>query len=330
MRIKIIGSGWFGCHLAFALKRDGYDIELHEMQDEIFKGASGKIPARLHLGAPHYPRSMVTQQACKSHQESFMREYGHLTAAVPINIYAIAKNHSLVDFGTYDLVMRNQIEVLSIHDPAEFGLQNVEGALMTGERHIVINRTKKFFEEELKDVLVLNSNASIEDTDGFDYVIDCTFCSNDEIMIDRFEPCLTLALEGDAYKAVTIMDGPFPSLYAWDQEKNLLSLSSAKYSPFSKECKTWKEAKHILNTLSKEDIEKQGRDMVDSMAYFYPKVKEFKVVDHMLAIRALPQSAADSRLVHIVKLSDKVIRIRSGKIDAVIEAEEEIKKLIND
>ena len=65
------------------------------------------------------------------------------------------------------------------------------------------------------------------------------------------------------------------------------------------------------------------------MAFFYPKVKEFKVVDHMLAIRAMPMSAADSRLVHIVKLSDKVIRIRSGKIDAVIEAEQEIKKLLH-
>lgn len=327
MKIKIIGSGWFGCHVALSLLEDGHDVELHEMNSEIFTGASGKIPARLHLGAPHYPRSMVTQQACKSHQLDFMEKYGDLTRAVPINIYAVANDHSMVDFGTYHLVLKNQIEILTIHDPEEFGLQNVEGAVMTGERHIVVDRAKRFFEEKLKDVLHFNSN-DIDDT-GFDYVVDCTFCANDEYMVDRFEPCLVPLLEGESYKAITIMDGPFPSLYPWNEDKNLLSLSSAKYTPFSKECSTWKEARTLLDNLSVRDVEKQSEMMIDSMAHFYPHVKDFKVVDHMLSIRAMPLSAADSRLVHVVKLSDKMIRIRSGKIDAVIEAEREIKKIIN-
>ena len=328
MRIKVIGAGWFGCHVALSLIEDGHEVELHEMSSDIFTGASGKIPARLHLGAPHYPRSMVTQEACKSHQTDFMARYGDLTRAVPINIYAVANDHSMVDFGTYHMVLKNQIEILTMHDPAEFGLQNVEGAVMTGERHIVVERAKKFFGEKLKDVLRLESNDRSED--GWDYVIDCTFCANDEYMVDRFEPCLVPLLEGESYKAVTIMDGPFPSLYPWNEDKNLLSLSSAKYTPFSKECKTWKEARDLLDNLSKSDIEKQANDMIDSMAHFYPHVKDFKVIDHMLSIRAMPLSAADSRLVHVVKMSDKLIRIRSGKIDAVIEAEREIKKMIDE
>jgi len=326
VRIKVIGAGWFGCHVALSLIEDGHEVELHEMSSDIFTGASGKIPARLHLGAPHYPRSMVTQEACKSHQTDFMARYGDLTRAVPINIYAVANDHSMVDFGTYHMVLKNQIEILTMHDPAEFGLQNVEGAVMTGERHIVVERAKKFFGEKLKDVLRLESNDRSED--GWDYVIDCTFCANDEYMVDRFEPCLVPLLEGESYKAVTIMDGPFPSLYPWNEDKNLLSLSSAKYTPFSKECKTWKEARDLLDNLSKSDIEKQANDMIDSMAHFYPHVKDFKVIDHMLSIRAMPLSAADSRLVHVVKMSDKLIRIRSGKIDAVIEADREIKKMI--
>lgn len=328
MRIKVIGSGWFGCHVALSLKEDGHEIELHEISNEIFTGASGKIPARLHLGAPHYPRSMVTQQACKEHQTDFLERYGDLTRAVPINIYAVANDHSMVDFGTYHLVLKNQIEILTIHDPAEFGLQNVEGGVMTGERHIVVEKAKKYFEEQLKDVLVLNSNDLSED--GWDYVIDCTFCANDEYMVDRFEPCLVPLLEGEAYKAVTIMDGPFPSLYPWNEDKNLLSLSSAKWTPFSKECKTWKEARNLLDTLTQKEIKEQADNMIDSMAHFYPHVRDFRVVDYMTSIRAMPLSAADSRLVHVVKLSDKLIRIRSGKIDAVIEAEREIKKMINE
>ena len=328
MRIKVIGSGWFGCHVAHLFHSEGHDVEIHEMANEIFAGASGKIPARLHLGATHYPRSMITQQACQSHQEEFMDQYGDLTAAVPINIYAIAKDHSMIDFGTYHLILKNQIEILTLHNPLEFGLHNVEGAVMTGERHILVNKAKAFFEEKLKDIIVFNSNDF--STDGWDYVIDCTFCSQDEYMIDRFEPCLVVLLEGDASKAVTIMDGPFPSLYPWDPENNLLSLSSAKYTPFSKEIRTWKEAKALLDSLTKADIEKQASDMIDSMAHFYPHVRDFKVMDHMLSIRAMPLSASDTRLVHVVKQTSKRIRIRAGKIDAVVEAGEVIKRLMNE
>ncbi len=328
MKIKVVGSGWFGCHIALSLLRDGHEVELHEMKDEIFAGASGKIPARLHLGAPHYPRLMVTQQACQSHQEAFLKEYGDLTRAVPINIYAVANDHSMVDFGTYHLVLKNQIEILTIHDPAEFGLQNVEGAVMTGERHIVVNKAKQFFERELREVLCLGSKESPTNTDGYDYVVDCTFCANDEYMVDRFEPCLVLALRGPAYKAVTIMDGPFPSLYPWDEDRDLLSLSSAKYTPFSKECKTWREARDLLDNLSRKEVEDQGRQMIDSMAHFYPEVRDYEVVDHMLSIRAMPLWKADSRLVDVVKLNDKLIRIRSGKIDAVIEAEAKVKECV--
>lgn len=327
MKIKVIGSGWFGCHIAHTFLKEGHYVELHEINDEIFTGASGKIPARLHLGAPHYPRSMVTQNACQNHQEEFIAEYGDLTGVVPVNIYAIADQHSMIDFGTYHLVLKNQIEILTLHNPKEFGLQNVEGAVMTGERHIVVDKAKAYFEKHLKDIIIFNSNDLSED--GWDYVIDCTFCTNDEVMIDRFEPCLVLLLEGDAHKAVTIMDGPFPSLYPWNEPKNLLSLSSAKYTPFSKECKTWKEARDLLDNLTKEEIEKQGADMIESMANFYPKVKEYPIVDYMLSIRAQPLSAADTRTVHVIKKSDKTIRVRAGKIDAVIEGGREVKKLMN-
>jgi hypothetical protein len=35
-------------------------------------------------------------------------------------------------------------------------------------------------------------------------------------------------------KAVTIMDGPYPSLYPWDEENGICSLTSAKWTPIAK------------------------------------------------------------------------------------------------
>jgi len=333
MKIKIVGAGWFGCHLAASLKDFPlYEVHLYDKSNTIFSGASGNIPARLHLGAPHYPRSMITQQACDNHREDFMKHYGHTTRGVECNIYAIAKDNSLIDFGTYSLVLKNQIEMLTIHEPSEYGLQNVEGAVMIGERHIVVQKAKEHFEKELSNNihLHLGSDEDPWEDKGYDLVIDCTFCASDNLRVDRFEPCIVPQLKGPTWKAVTIMDGPFPSLYPWNEEKNLSSLSSAKWSPLSKECKTYEEAKNLLETYNEEDLKERAHNMIDSMAHFYPKVKEYELIDVMTSIRAMPLSAADTRLVDVVRLSDKLIRIRSGKIDAVIEAERTVKEMINE
>ena len=320
MRIRILGAGWFGCHIASVLIEDGHDVEVHESGSGIFNGASGNIPARLHLGAPHYPRSYATQQACRQHQQEFLAAYGQFTRAVPVNIYAVAKDHSLVDFGSYKKALTGEVEFLTLYDPAEFGLQNVDGAVQLGERHIVVDLARKHFEKTLGDRVKFDMPIGVVDDPTYDLTIDCTFCANDNKNIDRFEPCLVPLLEGRSDRSVTIMDGPFPSLYAWNEDDSLCSLSSAKYTPFSKECKTWYEAKSILDGISHAEIKEQADLMIDSMAHFYPAVRDYRVADYRLSIRAMPLSGADTRLVDVVSVGEKAIRVRAGKIDAVVQA----------
>ncbi len=326
MKIKILGSGFYGCHLAIALLKSGHDVVIHEIKDRMFAGASGSIPARIHRGF-HYPRSATTRDACNAHYEEFMARYGRFTHGVPVNLYAIAARESLVDFQTYRHILKGSVEFITVEYPEEYGLQNVEGALLTGERHIVIDKVKTYFEEALKGKVVLNSP---HDVGGdFDWVIDATFCANQNIGVDRYEPCLVVILKGaDTAKAVTIMDGPFPSLYPWDEEKGLSSLSSALWTPFSKTCKTYAEAKAILDGLTRKDLEERGKNMIESMARFYPAIKEYTPVEYRTSIRAIPFSGSDARLVEVIETAPHVIRIRAGKIDAVVQAEREVKKII--
>lgn len=329
MRIRVLGAGWFGCHVASAFLKDGHDVEVHEVGPSVFCGASGKVPARLHLGAPHYPRSYATQEACKAHQLEFMSAYGHLTSNVPINLYAVAKDESLVDFGTYLRVLRDSgTEFITVYDPQEFGIFDVEGAVMVGERHVVVDRARKHFERRLDGRILLNTPIGDLNDPAYDVTVDCTFCANDEANVNRFEPCLVLVLEGPTDKAVTIMDGPFPSLYPWNEDLGYCSLSSAKHSPFSKSCRSWSEAKSILDGLRTSDVEKRGEEMIDGMRRFYPAIEEHVVSGYMLSIRAMPLSAADTRLVDVVRLSDRVVRVRAGKIDAVFEAERQVRRLL--
>lgn len=322
MRVRVLGAGWYGCSIAYGLQQRGLEVELVE-HSHIFAGASGANPARLHQGQ-HYPRSRLTRAYCQEHHTAFMGRYGFLTRCVPVNLYAVAQDESLVDFGTYCQILRGEIEYITVHDPAEHGLVNVEGAILTGERHIVIREARQFFERTL-------SIAQSASDEFVDWEIDCTFCARDRENIDRYEACLTVILQGTntAGKAVTIMDGPFPSLYPWDEEQNLNSLTSAKLTPIKK-CGTYEEAQFVLNDTTKDEITARADAMLTQLAFYWPSVRDlYSIVDYRLGIRAMPKSAADARLVDIIQTGERKLRVRAGKIDAVIHAERLIVDKIN-
>lgn len=328
MRIRILGAGWYGCHLGLAFAEDGHRVEVHETRDRIFSGASGNIPARLHLGF-HYPRSRITRAACQEHSEAFMARYGDLTAGVPVNIYAVARDRSLVDFDQYVRTLQGEVEFVRIARPEEFGLRNVEGAVLTGERHIVTERARAYFEEQLGDRVRLGMPPTDQlDHPAYDLTIDCTFCAHEAAGVDRYEPCLVVLLKGPTDRAVTVMDGPFPSLYPWDEAEGLCSLSSALHTPISKEIRTWWEAVEAIQDAGPHDIRERANRMYDQMAEFYPDIAIYQPVDYRLSVRAMPLSGADTRVVDVVRLGESLLRVRAGKIDAVIHAEKMIRGML--
>lgn len=326
MKIRVLGGGWYGCYLTLALLEDGHNVELHEIADRLFSGASGANPARLHQGA-HYPRSKLTRAHCQENYDEFMYRFGSLTRCVPINIYAVARDESLVDFGTYRQVLEGEIDLIPVFDPAEFGLRHVEGAILTGERHIVIDDAREYFQRALGDTVHFNRQAVFDDVD-FDLTIDCTFCSRDSINVDRYEPCVTTILSGPVERAVTIMDGPFPSLYPWDESRGLCSLTSARFTPIAK-CRTHAEAVNVLKTTPAADIDARAEAMLEQMAHFYPRILDtHHIVDCKLGIRAMPASGSAARLVDVVPVGNRAIRVRAGKIDAIFHAEAIVKEMI--
>lgn len=251
-----------------------------------------------------------------------MAIYGHLTRAVPLNIYAIAAHDSLIDFGTYCQVLRGEIEFITVHDPAEFGLVNVEGAILTGERHVVIAEAKAHFQRDIGHLVEYGRAVGDVDSSDWDLTVDCTFAALDTEAIDRYEPCLCVLLKGPTDRSVTIMDGPFGGIYVFDEAQGLCSLTSASLTPLSKTCRTYAEATAVLEATSQWEIADRAEMMLRQMAQFWPACADlFTVVDVRLSVRAMPRSGADARLVDVVRVGERAIRVRAGKIDAVFRAE---------
>ena len=77
-----------------------------------------------------------------------------------------------------------------------------------------------------------------------------------------------------------------------------------------------------------DDIREQAENMIASMAFYFPAIaKDYRVAGTRLSIRAMPLSGADTRLVDVVR-AGRLIRVRAGKIDAIIHAERMIKEMI--
>jgi hypothetical protein len=332
VKIRVLGGGWYGCHLALALLKRGHDVQLHEIADGLFAGASGGNPARLHLGF-HYPRSRLTRAMCQDTHRLFMDVYGPLTRSIPVNVYAVASDRSQVDWGNYKHSLRSEVDFVELERPEELGLQNIEGAMLTGERHIVIRQARAFFERALRG----HSYFGIDHRDytpippGFDWTIDCTFCARDAERIDRYEVCVTgllAAPELNIPMAVTIMDGPFPSIYPWDQEGGLWSITSALHTPIAR-APSYGEARALLEQVSLEDARAAVLRMREQMRHYWPHSWDlFKPRDELVRIRAMPLSGSDARLVDIVRVGERVLRVRAGKIDAVMFAEAQVVPMI--
>ena len=319
MRIRVLGGGWYGCHIAFALDALGHEVALHEVGKRLFCGASGGNPARLHLGF-HYPRSHATRKMSQDNHEFFMKTYGFLTRNVPVNIYAVADKDSFVDYGNYVQSLRNEVQFIEIEKPTEFGLENVEGAVLTGERHMIIDDARLFFEEALFGIASFGVGKGNVDSAEWDLTIDCTFCSMDSENVDRYEPCLTALLSGPTDRAVTIMDGPFPSVYPWNENEGLSSLTSAKFTPFD-QCETHADARKVLDELTQSEIYDRSFAMLQQLSRYYPEASSrYTIKDYRLTIRAMPKSGAAARLVDVVRVGKRALRVRAGKIDAVEHA----------
>lgn len=332
-RIRVLGGGIYGCHIATTLIAQGHVVEVHEIADRLFAGASGANPARLHLGF-HYPRSLSTRALSQANYKRFMKVYGAYTRGIAVNLYAVAEDESLVDFEQYRAALRGEVEYVTVANPAEFGLAHVEGAVLTAERHVLIDRLAQYFAQALRDRTYFGCSHEMARAgdDDWDYTVDCTFSALDRAGIHRYEPCVTFLYGGSWDKAVTVMDGPLPSMYPhYAQDSSggaVVSLTSAKYTPLAK-VKTWEEAQAVLTDLTEGDLKRQRTALEEQISYYYPEFRDqYQYGEARLAVRAMPISASDARLPG-VEMHGRRITVRAGKIDAIFDAGDRVMELVN-
>jgi hypothetical protein len=336
--ITIIGGGWYGCYSAFLLQ-DIHNVTLIEKNEDIFTENSSRYNQnRLHLGY-HYPRNYNTRKMCRENFNKFIELFKEtdVISEVEKNYYGIS-DKSVMDYQTY-----KAIYMFENYNPTQLeniGFCNINNNILNVEEKFIDPlKVKQFFERKLTCRKIYNkkvekcifenrgSNVNILLDDGnvlySDLVIDCTLnLLNLSSKKYIYEKNIILVFEKTkhvSFDALTIMDGDFCSLYPYNSEKTLYTLTDVEYTPLIKSYNYNEIIKYEFNKNILPDV---ISNMTNKIKNYYPEFEyHFKYSHFTLANKTKNISTSDARECNIENINDKIITINCGKICGIFEME---------
>lgn len=338
-RVAVVGGGIFGATAAIYAARAGHEVHLFEKESDLLQAASGINQYRLHRGY-HYPRSSDTARSAKDADSSFREEYREAVIENGRHIYAIAKEGSLVSPETFLAFCREQgLKVKEI--PAEPHLAADEVALVVEgeESWMDPEALREVVRKKLKAAGVhihLNTRATPEILAPFDAVVLATYARLNELVPPeagappeyQYEVCEkpVVRLSGLGNTGIVVLDGPFMCADPWGKSGlhvlgnvvHAIHATNVGRSPVIPE-----NLKPFLDRgIIKGPPVTKIKEFIKSGKQFIPALARAEHVGSLFTVRTvLPRlEKTDARPTIVAKLSDRYIRIFSGKIGNCVEA----------
>jgi len=332
-KILILGAGWYGCHLALYLKEKGHKIKIYEKSNKIFNGSSGKNQFRLHQGY-HYPRSLKTIEEIKKNFIKFKKRYKEFITYPKTNIYCIASNCSLIDFGTYINILKSN--KLKFKKKRFDFLKNIEGSIEINEGVIQNSKIIEFFKKKIgKDITFKKEIKDIDKiSDEFDFIIDCSNNTRHNYFKKEIRYVLTISF---VYKMkskkmafpVTIMDGKLPSIFPYADKKDYFTLTHSKHTHV-KWFNNFEDLNLFKKNIKKNEINHKRLLSEKSIKFYYSNFDDaFSYKGHFFSYKVLPNIKSDQRPTFYM-INKNILSLFSGKIANIFSAEEIVNKLINE
>lgn len=323
MKIAIIGGGWLGCHIGSKLKSH-HDITIFE-KSNIFNGSSFYNQNRLHKGF-HYSRSQKTRKLCYDTFNLFINDYEHLVDNIPNNYYVIPKNNSLIDFGTFKSIFNHE-NIHFIESNLDI-LSNIEGSIIVDEKYINPIKTRKYFEDILKNNIVIkeitNKDLEVLSKEN-DLVINVTNNILQPIPDHYYELSLTLVydkLTEDNFGSITMVDGPLFSIYPYKFKE--YTITDVQYTPMyiSNDINDIYKYKNTINDFIINNIKSK---IEEKILYYYGGFKtHFKYKEYYTSIKVKKISESADRSPTIIQ-NNNIITCVTGKIQGIYTLENYIK-----
>jgi len=338
MSICIIGAGWYGCYIAEYLLDNFKNLEITIIEKDncIFNNSSYKNQNRLHIGF-HYPRCQITRNKCKINFSKFIDKYNVLTEKLNHNYYVIS-NESNIDYNDY-LNLYDKLDFQISDNIYNFNNIQQNKLIKTNERHINFKLAKLYFSNKLTNknnniikfkynytcttIENINNYVIINNELKFDKVFNCTYNNIQTTDNIIYEKCLTLLYKKTTnieLNGLTIMDGPFCSLYKYDN--NIYTLTDVELTPIIKTIN--------LNNLNTNIIEEQSK-LIEYIKHFEMKIlkyypdfnKNFEYYNFFESIKCKNINTNDSRDINL-SINKNIFNIWCGKISFIFELDSQI------
>jgi hypothetical protein len=335
MKILIIGAGWYGCHIAKKLIAIGHDIHIVDITNSFFSGSSSKNQNRLHLGF-HYPRSSDTITESLLGYYKFIEEYSDYIKKYSKNLYMISMNNSKINIQDYcNIYNKYDISYNIYEDELPVNIINIcSPILQVNEQYIDFKKIKDYFVSMLENYLIKIYNKDVWSSiknitnyldNNYDYIINCTFNHLEPIEFESYELILTLLykIEKTDIFSYTIMDGPFFSIYPYDIDTKIYTITSVNNSILYKGTDTNFIVDNILINNHKTIIENQLKEYI-------PNWNDIAIyVDYFVSWKTKHDYIKDDRSIRYLK-KENIISFYGGKITGIFEAERILLDIIKD
>lgn len=331
LHICIVGTGWYGCHAAMYLRNKGITVSLYDKSNAFFTGASCKNQNRLHLGY-HYPRSKVTIEECQEGYTQFIEMYPHAVVSFDKNYYLFHKD-SKVNYDMYVNIFGDlKHDKVTI---STLGIQtnNLDERMFRVEERLIDNvAAKEYFELHLQDCFVRTDTIDIQYKENgvfvngihYDYLLNCTNNQWQPIPFPykaMYENVCTLVyhISFDTPTALTVMDGLFFSIYPYDIEQKLYTVTHVNYSVINR-TDTCHDIEYNIDDI-RTNIESAIQDvfptLLDKMtyrSYFVSKKTKYDIVTDDRSLRyhkehryASFSGGKITGIFHMTKVLDEVL-----------------------
>ena len=345
--ICIIGGGFYGCYIAKKINENykNVQVEIFEKNSDLLSEAGKNNQYRLHLGF-HYPRSFQTIKQTQEGSKIFIKEFKNFVSRPKKNIYLIHKK-SLIKFTSYKKIFRRlKIRFKEINlNKIKFLKDNkmYQGAINTNEQVILLDKLVPNLKKYVKKKCKINFNNEIKNINSksgeicdskrklkkFDYIINTTY-TNPNLGLKKkykikYEIAGMVKIKNTLKDtAVTIMDGPFVSLYPRNNKE--ASISSVKYTPIKKFRKLSSLKKYLkFANKNKKSVEK--KIINHSKKFFNNKIKIFnKGLILAPKVKVLNDKLSES--VSLVKKNNRTLSVLCGKLDAAPLVYRKIENLV--
>lgn len=356
--VAVIGAGYFGCNVALSLAEAGYKVVVLERLPEIIHATSRHNTNRVHQGF-HYPRDLRTAIECRERYGRFETVFAPAIRSDIPNFYFIANDGSrtapdaFLNFCEQAGLSYSRIQAGSrapVVDGCSLGIVTSETICDPDiVRRIVLERMAqcpqlKVARETTATTIVKRASGFQLTTEGAfpslacDVVVNCSYADINRLTVQlghdvaqhQFEYTVVPIIEADLpTAAVTVMDGPFVTLFPYDRPRRFL-LYHVRHSVIASE---------VARTVKHEWLDRATSPFAaldpaaffdtlrSNAAQFVPGLAAATCQGFLAAPRMVlaNHEADDSRPSMVQDYGDGYLTVFSGKIDRSLDIADSVR-----